>query len=464
MVLGPQFESRKVSWFYLKEAANCFKVFFLAIFWFLVTASYLWAQPGEVVLADFEKSIPCSDSGDLIGFRWIDKAGARKVSGGAAGTLGSMSLTLSPRKKDLFFQGKVRRMYLATRSPRYDPKGPNALSFWVKLPKKSSLLGNRDRKTFGVWTYHWRFGDMVVGGKNNNSLATDSMMHGYVNFGLAKEVGGKWVKILLSSSAFQISRYYYHFYSAEGTTDDLKFFPSLRQLQFHIGARLAKKEILQLDELKLVYLAPTAVFVEDFFCSTASAKTKELRVPVSIENPTSRTRKYRVFISSCMGISRETLQRAFALVDDFSVTRRMQAEAGGDGGIGVAELVDKHGESIIAEEQEILIQAGETWEGDIVYHIRPEMLGSQQHITINGHKRHFRRNTLTTSVIVWDPYEEDVLRMSYVNPLPSNADNGNHPAPPGFPRQKRPPKGWRSEDIPLNQVGGYFVSVIKLTD
>ncbi|MBW2739442.1 MAG: hypothetical protein JRE64_11470, partial [Deltaproteobacteria bacterium] len=61
--------------------------------------NYLWAQPGEVVLADFEESIPCSYRGDLIGFRWIDKAGAKKVSGGAAGTLGSMSLTLSPRKK-----------------------------------------------------------------------------------------------------------------------------------------------------------------------------------------------------------------------------------------------------------------------------------------------------------------------------------------------------------------------------
>jgi hypothetical protein len=443
---------------------NCFKIFFLAVFLFLASVSYLWAQPGEVVLADFEKSIPCSEYRDLIGFRRVDKAGAKRVSDGAEGSLGSMSVILSPRKKDLFFQGKVRRMYLATRSPRYDSEGPNTLSFWVKLPKKSSLLGKKNRKTFGVWTYHWRFGDMVVGGKNNNSLATDSMMHGYANFGLAKEAGGKWVRILLSPSAFQISRYHYHFYAAEGTTDDLKFFPSLRQLQFHIGARLAKEEILQLDELKLVYLTPTAVLVEDYFCSTASAKTKKLRVPVSIKNPTSRTRKYRVFISSCIGISRETLQQAFALADDFSITRRMQADAGGDGGVGVAELIDKHGESIIAQGREILVPAGGTWKGSLVYHIRPKMLGSKQHITINGHKCHFRRNTLTTSVIVWDPYEEDVGSMSYVNPLPSNADDGNHPAPPGFPKQKRPPKGWRSEDIPLNQVGGYFVSVIKLTD
>ena len=464
MVRGPRFELEKVSWFYLKQAGNCFKVFFLAIFWFLASASYLWAQPGEVVLADFEKSIPCSDHGDLIGFRRVDKGGAKRVSDGAEGSLGSMSVTLSPRKKDLFFQGKVRRMYLATKSSHYDSEGPNAFSFWIKLPQESALLGEKNRRTLGVWTYHWRFGDMVVGGKNNNSLATDSMMHGYANFGLSEEAGGKWVRILLSPSAFQISRYYYHFYAAEGTTDDLKFFPSLRQLQFHIDARLVKEEILQLDELKLVYLPPTVSFVEGFFRGTVSKRAGDIRIPVSMKNPTNQERKYRIFISSCIGISRETLQQAFALADDFSITRRMQADAGGNGGVGVAELLDELGESIIVQGREILIPAGGTWEGSLVYHIRPNMLGPEQHIKINGHKCAFRRDTLTTSIIVWDPYDENIGKMVYVKPLPSNADDGNHPAPPGFTKQKRPPKGWRSEDIPLNQVGGYFVSVINLTD
>lgn len=459
-----RFDTEKGSRLCLKRAGGMIRYFFLVACCFLGSVSCLWAQPNEIVLADFENGIPCSECSDLIGFRRVDKGWADRILDGAEGSRGSMSVILSPRKKDLFFQGKVRRMYLATRSPLYDSKGPNALSFSMKLPEKSSLLGEKNRKTLGVWTYHWRFGDMVVGGKDNNSLATDSMMHGYANLGFAEEVGGKWVRILLSPSAFQISRYYYHFYSAEGTTDDLKFFPSLRQLQFHVDTKLKKKEILHLDQLKLVYLPPTATLVEDFFHATVSGKAGDLMVPVFIKNPTDRVRKYRVFISSCIGIKRETLQRAFALVDDFSITRRMQAEAGGDGGIGVVELLNEDGEPIVAHHREIVVSAGGMWKGKLVYHIQPEMLGPQQYTRINGHRFPFRRDTLTTSVIVWDPYDENVGKMEYVKPLPSNADDGNHSAPPGFPKQKRPPKGWRSEDIPLNQVGGYFVSVIDLTD
>jgi len=460
------YQLRLESWCSMRKTVAFFKVFLLAVFWFLETTNCFAqpAQPVEVVLADFERGIPCSDCGDLIGFRRVDRAAAERVSGGAEGSLGSMSVILSPRKKDLFFQGKVRRMYLATRSPLYDSEGPNALSFWIKLPRKSALLETKSRKTLGVWTYHWRFGDMVVGGKNNNSLATDSMMHGYANLGLSKEAGGKWVRIVLSPSAFDISRYYYHFYAAEATTDELRFFPSLRQLQFHIGAKLTERETLQLDQLKLVRLQPTAAFVEDFFHGATSARAGDIQLPVSIKNPTDRARKYRVFISSCIGINRETLQRAFALVDDFSITRRMQAEAGGDGGVGVAELLDNDGKPIIAEQREITIPAGGTWTGELAHHIHPKMLGPQQYIRIKGRQFHFRRDTLTTSVIVWDPYDESVGSMTYVKPLPSNADDPNHPAPPGFPRQKRPPKGWRSEDIPINQLAGYFVSVIRLTD
>ncbi len=52
--------------------------------------------------------------------------------------------------------------------------------------------------------------------------------------------------------------------------------------------------------------------------------------------------------------------------------------------------------------------------------------------------------------------------MDYVEVDPDNSDDGIHPSPPGFSKQYRPPEGWRSEDIPLNQVGGYFVSVVHL--
>jgi hypothetical protein len=92
------------------------------------------------------------------------------------------------------------------------------------------------------------------------------------------------------------------------------------------------------------------------------------------------------------------------------------------------------------------------------------MLGRTKGIRAKKYKVYAKRNTLTTSVIVWDPYEESVNEMSYLDVLPSNADDGKHSSPPGFPSQKKPPKGWRSKDIPMNQVGGYFVSVIQLTD
>ena len=37
------------------------------------------------------------------------------------------------------------------------------------------------------------------------------------------------------------------------------------------------------------------------------------------------------------------------------------------------------------------------------------------------------------------------------------------PAPPGFPPFADPPRGWHSSDVPPDQVGGYFVSVLRLT-
>lgn len=73
-------------------------------------------------------------------------------------------------------------------------------------------------------------------------------------------------------------------------------------------------------------------------------------------------------------------------------------------------------------------------------------------------------DTLTTSVIVWDPNDQSTKEIDYIEVNPHNSDDGNHPPPPGFPKQKRPHEGWRSENIPLNQAGGYFVSVLQLTD
>jgi hypothetical protein len=435
----------------------------------LITSSPSYPN-GEVILADFEKEIPCSEYGDTVGFRKKDLMRAEKVPGGTEGTKKSVLFILLPNRKksngqkDLFFQGNVRRMYLATKSPYYDGNGPNAFSFWMKVNPGSTLITNTEKNTFGLWTYHWRPGDTNVGGKSNQELATDSMMHGYSNFSFSRQGAGKWVHIILTPSAFQQSRYYYHFYAARGTTDDLRFFPSLRQIQFHFYPRISNQEDIQIDQLKLIYLQPTVVFERDFIADRLSRKSGILEIPVTLRNQTDRDRKYRVFISSFIGVHRNILYNAHVSTDSFAPPRKMQAIARGDGGLGVAELIDENGNSIIKLRREIFIPAGGVWQGKLIHHIKPEMLGPVRTFTFKEHQFSFRRDTLTTSVIVWDPYDDSVDSMNHIKVVPSNADQGNHPSPPGFPGQKRPPEGWRSEDIPINQVGGYFVSVIQLTE
>lgn len=451
-----------------------FSLCWLAIFFILKTEEINAAvkKPSkEVILASFENGIPCSEEDDIIGFRKKDKMRAMIVKGGAEQTGTSALFALLPADRgsesqtDIFFQGSVRRMYLSTKNTIYDKNGPNALSFWIKLIPDSYLINKGERKnTFGVWTYHWEFGDENVGGKSNQGLATDSMMHGYSNFSFNEKAAGRWVNVVLTPSAFQQSRYYYHFYAARGTTDELQFFPSLRQLQFYIFPEINKKEEMQMDQLKLIYLQPTAVFEKEFFKNKISKNAGDIIVPLTISNPTNTDRRYRVFISSFIGVHRNVLYGAHSLTDSFEPPRMMQDVAEGNGGTGAVELTDKNGTSIIAQQREITISSKGRWDGKLIYHIKPEMLGPTKIVSSKGYKFIARRDTLTTSVIVWDPYDKTADKTEYIDVLPSNVDDGDHEPPAGFPPQKRPPEGWRSEDIPLNQVGGYFVSVFQLTD
>ena len=444
------------------------KIVFIFVLFYTTGLS---AENNGMVLSDFEVNVPCSDDGDIIGFRKKDKMRAETVQDGAEGTKQSAVFKLAPSDKnmpvqsDLFFQGMVRRMYLATKNSIYDENGPNAFSFWIKLKPNNFLINSKNsNNTFGVWTYHWRFGDENVGGKSNHELATDSMMHGYSNFGFNKKAAGKWVKVVLTPSAFQQSRYYYHFYAARGITDELEFFQSLRQIQFHFHTEIKEEQEIQIDQLRLLRLKPTAAFNKNFLKTKVVKEARDIEFPVIIINPTNKDRKYRVFISSFLGIHRDVLYSAHTLTDSFEPPRVMQSAAEGDGGMGVVELIDKDRESIIEKQKEIFISAGGTWEGKLVYHMKPEMLGPTKVVSSKGYKFIARRDTLTTSVIVWDPYDKTAGSTEYIDVFPSNADNGGHEPPAGFPPQTRPPEGWRSEDIPLNQVGGYFVSVFQLTD
>ena len=418
----------------------------------------------EIVLVDFERGIPCSHEGDTVGFRRQDRLRCRIVEGGAEQSEKSGVFKIGPEYKDIFFQGDVRRKYLATKSEKYIENGPNTLCFWVKLPSDSILINRieeiKNKNTLGVWTYHWKYGDMRVGGKSNMGLATDSMMHGYSNFRFNEKAAGRWVKVILSSSAFQQCRNYFHFYAARGTTDNLKFFPSIRQLQFRIFPRLEREENFRIDQIKLIYRKPTAIFEKDFFEGKISKDAGDFSLPVILKNPTSKDRKYRVFISSFLGVEREVMNKAVFLTDRLRPARIMQHAVGGNGGIGAVELKSENGKSVMGKE--ISIPAGGIWKGKLVHHIKPGMLGKEVAVTHGDLKFHVRRDTLTTSVIVWDPEDIGTQKMDYIRVKPDNSDDGNHAAPPGFPKQYRPPKGYRSEDIPLSQVGAYFVSVLHL--
>jgi len=429
------------------------------------------AGNGEAVLADFEETIPCSETGSLIGFRKMDCMRGTIVHNGAEGSTSSAFFRLvgsknsSPVKTDLFFQGKERRMYLATKKPAYIENGPNALSFWVKLNPDSVLINRAEKRvTFGVWTYHWEWGDQKVGGESNQGLATDSMMHGYANFGFNSEAAGKWVQVVLTPSAFKQSRYYYHFFAARGTTDYMKFYPSVRQLQFHFFPAFTEEQNLQIDQLKLVYLEPVAVFQNDFHSSSTSRYAGDMSVPVVIVNPSARDRTFRVFISSVIGVGRKVLYDAHTLTDGFEAPRLLQKVTDSDGGLGAVELLDKDGSPVIRKGEEIAISAGQSWRGELVHHITAPMVGKKKTIRIGKYTLTAQRNTLTTSVIVWDPHDDSTENMRYLDVLPSKADDVRRSPPPGFPLQRRPQKGWRSEDVPINQVAGYFVSVLELTE
>jgi hypothetical protein len=422
------------------------------------------AAAGETaLLADFEAGFPVA-RGKEAGFRGLDRTTSALVPTGADGTKQAAKFFLGPGERSAFLQRTERRRYLGTGRTAYSADGPNALSFWLRVPPRSHLLSRGARDTFGVWTYHWDPGDANVGGANNTSGTTDSMMHGYANFRLVPEAADRWVRVVLSPSAFRQQRDYYHFFAARAVTGPLAFFPSLRQLQFTLLGKLEAPGIFELDQLALVTRPPTARCEPEYADHTADPSAGQVRTAVRIRNPTDRDRSYRVFISSFLGMSRADLNRVFARFDSIQAITHFQYAVGGRGGVGVAALVPK-GRSPVEWDylgQEIAVPAGGAWEGTLVHAVRPEMLGEWVNVEWQGETRVARRNTLTTSVIVWDPQEPPSPGTEYLRWQDSNTDNGNHPVPPGFPKQFRPPPGWRSGDVPLDQVGGYFVSEIKL--
>ena len=430
------------------------------LFLFFMTPSVALAEGpiSDIVLADFEDGILCSQCGDNLGYRTRDASFGSLIDEGAEGSAYSARFMFDSRNVDLYFQGNVRRKFLATGAEHYQERGHNALSFWIKVPENSPLLENI---RFNVWTYHWRPGDMNVGGANNTSRTTDSNMHGYCDFRLRPEAAGQWVNVVLSAQAFQQARNYYHFYAGAANTDELDFFASLRQLQLRLKDPQQRPIFLQLDELRLKQLSPTVTVEQDFYEQAVQVDGGSVKVPVTLSNPTRKERRYRAFISSNLGVARKRLNMYFGLTDSLAVMRKIQVRLGADGGLGVAQLVDQEGRRI-GPGHEIVIPAGGTWQGTLLHHVKPQMLGPEMNLQYNDQVFTARRDTLTSSLIIWDPDDPGQGLAGFIKTRPSNADDAAHKVPPGFPEQERPAKGWRSENIPLDQVGANIVTVLKL--
>lgn len=428
----------------------------------LPCASAAWARGGggrAGTLAGFESGIQTVPPQEF-GFRPEDVGSMTVTPEGAARTKRSAKVVLGPGEGSVFFQGKVRRVYLANRRSIYEPDLFNALVLWLKVPKGSPLVGADGRDSFGVWTYHWRPGDVKVGGSNNQSLGTDSMMHGYANFSLAPGCEERWVKVVLSASAFKQQRDYFHWFAAQGVTGEYDLFSTLRQLQFVYLGPPEQTAVLQMDEVGFGKLPETALVEPGFVRREADADGGDVLVPIVVRNPTAQARSYRYFVSSEIGAPREAMYQAFWTTDDLKAMRQVQEAAGGDGGVGAVSLLDREGMDV--GWSEITVPPRSEWRGAVAHRVKRPMLGRWEEVALKTGAFAARRNVLTTSLIVWDPREPPAADMACVRSAPSNADDGRHAAPPGFPAQARPPEGWRSEDVPLGQVGGYFVSEIEL--
>jgi hypothetical protein len=423
------------------------------------------ASAPSVKLADFESgAIPSSDT-MAEGFRGADVTSGTIVHPGANGTTAAAQFDFKANGA-IFFQGMTRQQYLDG-SSTYHPDLANAVEFYLRVPMGSMLL-SAGAGTFGFWTYHWLHGDPWVGTNATGGNLTDSQMHGYSNLRFDPASAGTWQHVVLSTSAFAQSRGNYHFYAARAVVQDQTFFGSLRQFEMvTLRALMVGPTAVDLDELRLVTLPPTAWVCPPFVAQTVSAASGDVAVPVTIFNPTAQMRSYRVFVSSEIGVDRQTLEIAMHDTDNVVAVDDLQAGVGADGGLGAAELFaadaagQPSGASIVTSGREIVVPVAGNFKGVLVHHVKPAMLGALQPVTSGGHTYMVRRNTLTTSVIVWDPSAPRASDASVVF-TGSNADSG-HAVPPGFPSYVAPPAGWASTDVAIDQAGGYFVSSLTLT-
>ena len=119
------------------------------LFLFFMSPSVALAEGpiSDIVLADFEDGILCSQCGDNLGYRTRDASFGSLIDEGAEGSAYSARFMFDSRNVDLYFQGNVRRKFLATGAEHYQERGHNALSFWIKVPENSAQASVRSCQT-----------------------------------------------------------------------------------------------------------------------------------------------------------------------------------------------------------------------------------------------------------------------------------------------------------------------------
>ena len=422
------------------------------------------ANLAPVALADFEGgAIPSSESGATEGFRDSDVARGTIVSPGADGSAHAAEFSFAT-DDSIFFQGDLRPQYLDG-SSTYHAALANALSYWIEIPSGSGLFSTT-QQTFSIYTYHWKPGDPWIG-PNAGANLTDSQMHGYGPMRFDPSGADRWLHVVMATSAFDHSRGNYHFYATRAIVEDLELVPSMRQFQAVFLGPTTGPTTVRFDQLELVTLCPTANVSPESDTRTVSASGGDVAVPIELANPGDAARTYRVFVSSTIGVDRQVLESAMHATDSVATIDDLQGGVGSDGGPGAAELFAADasgaptGPSIVAAGAGITVGPHATWSGVVVHHVTPAMLGGAQSIGSQGMTFTVTRDTLVTSVVFWDPAEPRLSDPAVVF-TGSNAD-ASHPAPPGFAPYADPPAGWGSADVPPDQVGATFVSVLHLT-
>jgi hypothetical protein len=414
-----------------------------------------------ILLVDFESGVVPSSSTSPIG---LTQAGVGTiVRPGANGTATGGQF---PFDRPIHVEGQTRARYLATGSGRYDPNAGNAVELYVRIPLGSPLLQSSGASTFSFFHYSMKPGDPWVGPNSGGNLP-DSEMHGraYLRFGPA--VADRWIRVVLSPSALGTRSHFDNMYAARSVSEDLSSVGSLRGFFIEPTVAMAATDTIAIDELRLVTIRPTATVCPDFTRMTAPAGGGDVRVPLVLSNPGPSARRYRAFISSVIGIDRQPLEVAVHDADDANAAAKLQSEVGAAGGLGAVELFasdpsgNPTGPSIVpAGGAGVEVAAGGTWRGVLVHHVRAPMLGPPQNVAIGPVTYAVRRDTLTTSVVFWDPNEPRVGDPGVIpaNQVPERANT----QPPGFPPSNAVAAGWGSTDIPFDQVGAYHVSIIGL--